>query len=102
MFYIAPICVLCFPMLLSYFPVEFPALLSVYVTLGSMYRSEGAGPERDMLSLREGEGPGWNGEFFFRHQRRRHHPFRCILFFGSGVFTIGPQNRSLDPEPRLQ
>ena len=30
-------------------------------------RSEGTGPERDALSLCDGVGPGWDGEFF-RHR----------------------------------
>ena len=30
----------------------------------------GAGPERDMISLRDGMGSGWDGEFFRRRRRR--------------------------------
>ena len=29
------------------------------------------GPERDILSLRDGMGSGWDGKFFRRHRRRR-------------------------------
>ena len=31
----------------------------------------GAGPERDMISLRDGMGSGWDGKFFRRRRRRR-------------------------------
>ena len=34
------------------------------------YQSE-AGPERDMISLRDGMGSGWDGKFFRRRRRRR-------------------------------
>ena len=40
-------------------------------------------PERDMLSLRDGVGPGLDGKFFRRRRRRRlRRPLKKDVFFG--------------------
>ena len=47
----------------------------VECALAHAWSELGAGPERDMISLRDGMGSGWDGEFF-RRPRRRRRPWR--------------------------
>ena len=59
-------------------------------------RSEGAGPERDMISLRDGMESGWDGKFFRRRQRRRcHHPQNIHVCWKTVSFAIGSTMRDL-------
>ena len=57
------------------------------------YWNEGAGPEQDMLFLRDGVGSGCEGKFF--RQRRHHHclhPPKIMICVENGFFNIGPQS----------
>ena len=47
----------------------------------------GAGPERDMLSLRDGMVSGWDRKFFRRRRRRRRRrrPPKMCVFGGNGL-----------------
>ena len=49
------------------------------------------GPERDMLSLRDGMGSGWDGTFF-RHRRRRRRRPQSERFLVNGFLPDSVEN----------